>query len=192
MSRAPQETAEQWHQRLTEQLAAAKAVERKHWERLGFNRPMVPGEPPPRIDEAFQQAILEVKAVESELGKATSIAFGERELLTSVLAYTQEHLPQHDLSATSVASAHQISVRHLYRLVAKQDMSFEQWIITQRLEAIRAALASPEAKGKPVFAIAWAWGFSDPRLFARRFRHAYGVTPKQWQENSTIVENKTH
>ncbi|NGO12842.1 helix-turn-helix domain-containing protein [Streptomyces sp. HC44] len=62
-----------------------------------------------------------------------------------------------------------MSVRVLYRLCAQAGLSLEQWIIEQRLEGARAAVAR-------------AWGFTGPSHFTRRFKTAYGVTPQQWRK----------
>ncbi|MFF6888472.1 helix-turn-helix domain-containing protein [Streptomyces sp. NPDC012421] len=102
-------------------------------------------------------------------------------LLPRVLAYTRARLQDPGLSAERIAGAHQISVRTLYGLCTKAGMSLEQWIIEQRLEGARAALVSPAMRTHTIERIAHAWGFSTPSHFSRRFKAAYGVTPRQWR-----------
>ncbi|MEU0387737.1 helix-turn-helix domain-containing protein [Streptomyces chartreusis] len=102
-------------------------------------------------------------------------------LLQHVLAYARTHLTEPDLTAARVAHAHNISVRALYRLCARAGLSLEQWIIEQRLEGARAALVSPVGRTRTVASVARAWGFTDPSHFTRRFKAAYGVTPRQWR-----------
>ncbi|MFI8371060.1 helix-turn-helix domain-containing protein [Streptomyces sp. NPDC085466] len=102
-------------------------------------------------------------------------------VLPRVLAYIRARLQDPGLSAERIASAHQISVRTLYGLCTKAGMSLEQWITERRLEGARAALVSPAMRSHTIERIAHAWGFSTPSHFSRRFRAAYGVTPRQWR-----------
>ncbi len=108
-------------------------------------------------------------------------------LLHRILAYTRAHLRDPGLSADRIASAHGISVRALYGLFAKGGLSLEQWIIEQRLEGACAALVSPHTRTRTIEHIAHSWGFSTPNHFTRRFKAAYGVTPRQWREARPLL-----
>ncbi|MFJ4870549.1 helix-turn-helix domain-containing protein [Streptomyces sp. NPDC088757] len=108
-------------------------------------------------------------------------------LLHRVLAYTRARLRDPGLSADRTASAHGISVRALYGLFAKAGLSMEQWIIEQRLEGACAALVSPATRTRTIEHIAYSWGFSTPSHFTRRFKAAYGVTPRQWRAARPLV-----
>ena len=103
-------------------------------------------------------------------------------LVPRILAYVRHHLSEQDLEPARVAAAHNISVRYLYKLLEKERISLEQWIIERRLEGARTDLASPAGRHRPIASIARAWGFTDPSFFASRFRRAYGITPRQWQQ----------
>jgi AraC-like DNA-binding protein len=61
-------------------------------------------------------------------------------------------------------------------------LSLEQWIIDQRLEAAHADLASSTGRRRSIAATSRAYGFQDPSHFSRRFRGAYGMTPRDWQQ----------
>ena len=106
----------------------------------------------------------------------------EDTLLTRVLAYAGRHLGDPDLTPERLAAAHNVSVRQLYKVCAAAGLSLEQWLITQRLEAARAQLVSPAGRRRSIAATARACGFRDPSHFARRFRAAYGMTPRDWQQ----------
>lgn len=102
-------------------------------------------------------------------------------LLTRVLAYAREHLADPDLDPGHLARVHHVSARHLYQACERAGISLEQWIITQRLEGARAALTSPANAHLTIEAVARRWGFTHPTHFSRRFRQAYGVTPREWR-----------
>ncbi|MGW0662015.1 helix-turn-helix domain-containing protein [Streptodolium elevatio] len=105
-------------------------------------------------------------------------------LLTRVREYVRARLTDPDLSPESVAAAHNISVRYLYKICAQAGFSLEQWVIGERLRGARDELADPAAATRTVAVIARRWGFSDPTHFGRRFRAAYGVTPSAWRSRA--------
>jgi AraC-like DNA-binding protein len=105
-------------------------------------------------------------------------------LLTRVRVYAAQHLSDPDLTPGALARAHAVSVRQLYKAFAEAGLSLEQWILVQRLEAARARLASPAGRRRSIAATAGDTGFRDASHFARRFRAAYGMTPREWQKLS--------
>ncbi|MGY1710902.1 helix-turn-helix domain-containing protein [Geodermatophilus sp. SYSU D00758] len=105
----------------------------------------------------------------------------EETLLTRLRAYVGRHLADPGLTPEVIASAHNVSVRRLYRAFAEAGLSLEQWVIGQRLEAARSALVSPAGMRRSVEATARSCGFGSPSHFTRRFREAYGLTPREWQ-----------
>ena len=105
-------------------------------------------------------------------------------LLTRVRAYVRQHLTDPDLRPATIAAAHNVSLRHLYKVFAQADRSLEQLIIGERLRGAREELLRPESRQRSIAAIARSWGFRDPTHFARRFLSAYGVTPSEWRRRS--------
>lgn len=103
-------------------------------------------------------------------------------LLARITWYVRQHLADPHLTPARVASEHFISLRYLYKLFAGHGLSFEQWLITERLEAARRHLVS--APDLPIAAVAAHWGFPDPSHFTRRFRQAYGVLPSEWRRST--------
>jgi AraC-like DNA-binding protein len=97
-----------------------------------------------------------------------------------IMAFLRSRLSDPELCPEQVAAAHNISVRQLYKVCERAGFSLEQWIITARLEGARAELASPAGRHRKIAAIARGWGFANPSHFTKRFRAAFGVTPREW------------
>ncbi|MFC6015807.1 helix-turn-helix domain-containing protein [Plantactinospora solaniradicis] len=110
-------------------------------------------------------------------------------LLTQVRAYVRRHLADPDLRPATIAAAHNISLRHLYKICAQADFSLEQWIIGERLQGAREELLRPESRRRTIAVVARRWGFSDPTHFTRRFRRMYGLNPGEWRRAS--AQNRT-
>jgi AraC-like DNA-binding protein len=103
-------------------------------------------------------------------------------MLAQVRSYVRQHLTEPGLDAEQVAGAHAISVRQLYRLCSAAQFSLEQWIIHQRLEGARGELAAVDSRDRSIAMVARRWGFTDPSYFSRRFRQAFGLTPRDWRQ----------
>jgi len=108
-------------------------------------------------------------------------------MLARVRSYVREHLTEPALDARQVAAAHAISVRQLYRLCSAAEFSLEQWIIHQRLEGARGELSDPASRDRSIAMVARRWGFTDPSYFSRRFRSAFGLTPRDWRRTDPTV-----
>jgi AraC-like DNA-binding protein len=108
-------------------------------------------------------------------------AVREETLLSRLLIYARAHLTEADLGPRRLAAAHNISLRRLYQEFAAAGLHLEQWLITERLELARAELVSRTGRHRSVAAVARSCGFADPSHFARRFRRAYGLPPREWQ-----------
>ena len=122
----------------------------------------------------------------SALGSGRPVTSGMTEpMLTRVRSYVRRHLTDPGLDAGQVAAAHAISVRQLYRLCAAAQFSLEQWTIQQRLEGARGELSDPGSRESSIATVARRWGFTDPSYFSRRFRRAFGVTPRDWRHADT-------
>jgi AraC-like DNA-binding protein len=103
-------------------------------------------------------------------------------LSTRIAMYVQRHLTDPNLSPARIAHEHNISVRHLYNTWFERDLSLAQWIMSERLEAARRELLRPGAQSQTIAAIARRCGFTDATHFSRRFRDAYGMSPREWRQ----------
>jgi AraC-like DNA-binding protein len=107
---------------------------------------------------------------------------GWEQTLTSVAkSYISQHLADPDLGADRIARAMFISVRQLYKLWEAEPRPLGQWILERRLDAARDELTSPLGRNQTIAATARRWGFADSTHFSRRFRQAYGMSPREWR-----------
>jgi AraC-like DNA-binding protein len=105
----------------------------------------------------------------------------DQNLMTVIKGYITEHLADPDLGAERIAQAMFISVRQLYKLWEAEPGSLGQWVVERRLEAARQDLTSRRGRNQTIAAIARRWGFADSTHFSRRFRQAYGMSPREWR-----------
>jgi AraC-like DNA-binding protein len=115
----------------------------------------------------------------AELGKDAVHAT----LQLRILEYLRAHLHEPDLNAAQVASEHHISVRQLYKVLAAAGVTMGDWIRAERLAGCRRDLVDPATRTTSIASIARRWGFTDASSFARMFRTAYGVSPRQWRDH---------
>jgi AraC-like DNA-binding protein len=101
-------------------------------------------------------------------------------LVTRIEAYVQQRLADPALSPESIARDHSISVRQLYKLWSARELGLAEWIMRGRLEGARREIARNESIA--IAAIARRWGFTDATHFGRRFRAAYGISPREWRQ----------
>jgi AraC-like DNA-binding protein len=98
-----------------------------------------------------------------------------------VSLYVNQHLRDPNLSVEQIAKANYISVRQFYRVWSTNEPPISQYIINQRLKGAREQLAR-HAESATVGAVATAWGFASAAHFSRRFKSAYGMSPRVWRQ----------
>lgn len=101
-------------------------------------------------------------------------------LYLRIAAHIEQRLGDPGLNPGEIARAHNISVRHLYNIWSARGIPLSQWVIGARLEGAHADLARL-GRGANIGAVARRWGFTNLSHFARRFRGAYGMSPRDWQ-----------
>ncbi|MEU1183819.1 helix-turn-helix domain-containing protein [Streptomyces sp. NPDC005820] len=103
--------------------------------------------------------------------------------------FIQQRLGEPGLSPETVAAAHQISIRYLYKLFEDQGLAVAAWIRSRRLERCRRDLGDARLNSHPIHAIAARWGFTSSAHFSRAFRAAYGTSPKDYRHLVLYGEN---
>lgn len=103
-------------------------------------------------------------------------------LLAQIREYVRQNIIRDpDLSAAGIARAHHVSVRHLYSLREQAEFSFEQWIIGVVSRAGSRTRRARTPRTGPLPPPPCVGGSRDPAHFTRRFRTAYGLTPRDWR-----------
>lgn len=104
----------------------------------------------------------------------------------STLARAKEYILKniHDpnLCLSRVADHLGISVRHLGRIFAQEQITPSKWIKTMRLERCAAALLQPSLYAKSVAEIAYEQGFNDASHFGSDFKKAFAVSPSSYRK----------
>ena len=93
----------------------------------------------------------------------------------------ERRLPDPALDPETAAGVAGISVRYANALLAEEGLSLERLIVSRRLERCRRALEDPAQAHRSIGEIAYAWGFSDQSHFTRRFKAAFGSTPRDYR-----------
>jgi AraC-like DNA-binding protein len=142
-----------------------------------------PGDDPlaaPHLGDAGANLLAGLLSAEAGLRPAPA-DLADEALRASVLAHIATHLSRPDLDPASVARAHHISTRTLYRLFEGAEHSPAETIRGLRLDRIRADLADPGLAGHPTTEIAARWGFPVQAHFIRAFRARFGATPAAYR-----------
>lgn len=97
------------------------------------------------------------------------------------------------LSVDRIASDIGTSLRSLQRAYAGQGDTLTQVILDKRLDHAQRLLATPRRAPhlSTISAVAFDAGFSDISYFNRRFRAAYGCTPREYQHQFQIPPHLT-
>ena len=91
--------------------------------------------------------------------------------------------PNMSFSVAQIAAAARMSPNHFSSLFKKyQGVSFSEFLTARRIEMAKEVLCDltlnvTEASGRV--------GYDDPGYFARRFKQATGMTPREWRAKVT-------
>lgn len=119
------------------------------------------------------------------LALATAPASFERqtcELPTeTLLTFLKKNLHQPDLAPPWTAAQLRISVRTLHLRFQRMGTTFGAWVLAERLEACRRALANAMHDRQSISEIAFDWGFREISHFSKVFKARYGVSPRDYR-----------
>lgn len=110
---------------------------------------------------------------------------GERQRLWSqITTYIEDHLADPQLTPSTIAAAHFMSVRALHQIFEGSGETVSSEIRRRRIARCRHDLADPLQVQVPVAAIGARWGLSDPAHFSRLFRNVVGSPPAQFRRSA--------
>ncbi|MBR0831189.1 helix-turn-helix domain-containing protein [Bradyrhizobium manausense] len=132
-----------------------------------------------------EQAVdLIAMALSERLGKTSLPSSTHRSaLLYRLKAHIRARLSNPELSLSDTAAALGISPRYVNDLLADEHMSFQRYVLAERLAQCKRDLASPVLAHRHVGEIAFAWGFNDLSHFGRVFREHFGLSPRDFRQS---------
>lgn len=107
-----------------------------------------------------------------------------RAQLHRIKTYARGHLGDPELNPPLLARVHNVSLRYLQLLFQEEGSSPAQWIRNERLAGCREDLGNPRTAHLAVANIAERWGLQGASHFSKLFRERYGITPREWRQQS--------
>jgi AraC-like DNA-binding protein len=99
-------------------------------------------------------------------------------LIFRAKAVIEGNLHDHQLNTERVAQRVGISPRYLQDLFHAEGTTVSEWIWRRRLERSRRDLTDPLHASDSIAQIALACGFADLGHFSRRYKEAFGTSPR--------------
>jgi AraC-like DNA-binding protein len=97
--------------------------------------------------------------------------------LATIKADIVANIARSDLSAEMIAQRHGVSRRYIHRLFERDDRSFAQFVLEQKLSRAHGMLTDPGFAEWSIGAIAAKAGFAERSHFNRVLRLRYGASP---------------
>ncbi|MGJ4927990.1 helix-turn-helix domain-containing protein [Bradyrhizobium sp. HKCCYLS2038] len=104
-------------------------------------------------------------------------------LLYRIKGHVRTRLSDPDLSLPQVARELGLSARYINDLFSDEELSFQRFVLAERLKLSRRDLASPALAHRQISDIAFSWGFNDLSHFGRVFREQFGLSPREWRRS---------
>ena len=119
-------------------------------------------------------------ALGERLGSGTEAHTAGRIALTfRAKAFIESNLHDHALNTEKLAALLGISQRYLQDLFHAEKTTVSDWLWQRRLEKSRRYLADPLHAHDSIAQIALACGFADFGHFSRRYKDAFGASPRE-------------
>ncbi|WP_288049368.1 AraC family transcriptional regulator [Nocardia sp.] len=107
-----------------------------------------------------------------------------------LIEYLKMHLRDPELSVARLAREHGISERYVYTILARNGITFADWVRAQRLHGAAADLARTTTPQQSIAAIAHTWGFPDHANFTRAFRRTHGMSPREYRTRRSTDDQR--
>jgi AraC family transcriptional regulator, positive regulator of tynA and feaB len=143
---------------------------------------------PATVAVAEESLVALISASYLEAGDRTHAEFGSDAApcfnplrWSQLTAYIAANLRDPELDVASCASALGVSKRYIHMIFEAMGMQYGRYVLQQRLARSRDDLASPIWASLSIERIAYRNGFNDPAHFSRRFRAAFGMSPRDFR-----------
>jgi AraC-like DNA-binding protein len=97
-------------------------------------------------------------------------------------AYVEANLGDPGLDPPLLAAAVGVSLRRLQELFHERGRHISDYIWGRRLETAAQHLRDPASAHLPIGTLAYGCGFSSQAHFARRFKHRYDLSPRDYRQ----------
>lgn len=140
-------------------------------------------------DQTLDLAALALSEVASRSTSRVKLTSAAAVALVRLRRAIEANLHRNSMRCADVAAAAGMSMRYANRLLVQEGTSLERLIQQRRLEKCRDALRDPARHRTSISEIAFSWGFSDAAHFARSFKTAYGVSPREYRREGCETWN---
>ncbi|MFD7020960.1 AraC family transcriptional regulator [Streptomyces sp. NPDC059161] len=115
-----------------------------------------------------------------------------RTMLHEVRAFVRQHLHDPELTPSTIAAAHHVSLSYLHRNFTheSQGTTLAAFIRRQRLQKAYHDLMDPNLRALPIHAIAARCGIAQAPTFTRAFKAAYGISPSDHRHEATTQRSQ--
>ncbi len=143
---------------------------------------------PSTVAAAEESLVALISAAYLEAGDRTHAEFGEHTApcfnplrWSQLTAYVAANLRDPEMDVASCASALGVSKRYIHMIFEAMGLQYGRYVLQERLARSRDDLASPIRASLSIERIAYRNGFNDAAHFSRRFRTAFGMSPRDFR-----------
>ena len=120
-----------------------------------------------------------VKAVQKKKGE--QLVNPDAKRMAAAMRFIDQHLYDPELTPNAIAKAIHMSLRSLYLLFARSNLTIQGFVRDRRLEDCRLEIAA-KRDGMNMRQLALSRGFNDLSGFSRSFKRKYGISPLEFQK----------
>lgn len=132
--------------------------------------------------QAVLDATVEMLAITLGSQQAPSATRASAGLFEGICRHIEENLQDSELSISSIAREHRISIRKVHRLFGERNLSAARFILRRRLEKCKSELGAPGLRHISITDIAFRWGVLESSTFSKAFRREFGIAPREYRK----------